>query len=56
MKNPDTEKHLHRESSNPETFHIGPGPARVHLKISSNWDIKPLYDVIATLKGSDPDQ
>ena len=38
------------------TYHIGPGTARVHLKVASNWDIKPLYDVIATLKGSDPDQ
>ena len=40
----------------PLTYHVGPGPARVHLKVTSNWDIKPLYDVIATLKGSDPDQ
>ena len=40
----------------PLTYHIGPGAARVHLKVTSNWDIKPLYDVIATLKGSDPDQ
>ena len=40
----------------PITYHIGPGPARVHLKVTSNWDTKPLYDVIATLKGSDPDQ
>jgi N-acetylated-alpha-linked acidic dipeptidase len=39
------------------TYHIGPGPARVHLKVASNWDIKPIYDVIATLKGSQlPDQ
>jgi len=38
------------------TYHIGPGAARVHLKVTSNWDIKPLYDVIATLQGSDPDQ
>ena len=38
-----------------QTYHIGPGPARVHLKITSNWDIKPIYDVIATLHGSDPD-
>ncbi|MGA8037736.1 MAG: transferrin receptor-like dimerization domain-containing protein [Candidatus Acidiferrales bacterium] len=37
------------------TYHIGPGPARVHLKVASNWDIKPIYDVIATLHGSDPD-
>ena len=34
------------------TYHVGPGPARVHLKLTSNWDIKPVYDVIATLKGS----
>jgi N-acetylated-alpha-linked acidic dipeptidase len=34
------------------TYHVGPGPARVHLKMSSNWDMKPLYDVIATLHGS----
>ena len=40
----------------PITYHIGPGPARVHLKVTSNWDTKPLYDVIATIKGSDPDQ
>ena len=33
------------------TYHVGPGPARVHLKVESNWDIKPIYDVIATLKG-----
>jgi len=40
----------------PMTYHIGPGAARVHLKVASNWDIKPLYDVIATLKGSEPEQ
>jgi N-acetylated-alpha-linked acidic dipeptidase len=33
------------------TYHVGPGPALVHLKMASNWDIKPVYDVIATLKG-----
>ena len=35
------------------TYHIGPGPARVHLKVSSNWDIKPVNDVIGTLHGAD---
>ena len=35
------------------TYHIGPGPAQVHLKVASNWDIKPIYDVIGTLRGSD---
>jgi N-acetylated-alpha-linked acidic dipeptidase len=39
------------------TYHIGPGPAKVHLKVTSNWDLKPVNDVIATLRGSDaPDQ
>jgi N-acetylated-alpha-linked acidic dipeptidase len=40
----------------PITYHIGPGAARVHLKVTSNWDLKPLYDVVATLQGSDPNQ
>lgn len=40
----------------PITYHVGPGPARVHLKIASDWSLKTLYDVIATIKGSAPDQ
>ena len=40
----------------PITYHLGPGPARVHLKVSSNWDMKPIYDVIGTLHGSDDGQ
>ncbi len=41
----------------PMTYHIGPGPAKVHLKLEFNWDQAPAYDVIATLKGSEyPDQ
>lgn len=39
------------------TYHIGPGPAKVHLKVTSNWDMKPVNDIIATLHGSEaPDQ
>ena len=38
------------------TYHLGPGPAKVHLKVSSNWDMKPIYDVIGTLHGSDDGQ
>ena len=34
------------------TYHVGPGPAKVHLKVTSNWDLKPVNDVIATLRGS----
>lgn len=41
----------------PITYHIGPGPAKVHLVAKFNWDTKRLYDVIAKLPGSDsPDQ
>ena len=40
----------------PITYHVGPGPAKVHLKVSSNWDMKPIYDVIATLHGSNDGQ
>ena len=40
----------------PITYHVGPGPAKVHLKVISDWSTKTLYDVIGTLKGSSPDQ
>lgn len=41
----------------PITYRIGPGPAKVHLKVFSNWDMKPLYDVIAKIPGSSfPDE
>jgi N-acetylated-alpha-linked acidic dipeptidase len=41
----------------PITYHIGPGPAKVHLKVTSNWDLKPVNDIIATMRGSVvPDQ
>jgi N-acetylated-alpha-linked acidic dipeptidase len=36
----------------PITYHVGPGATRVHLVVKSNWDIKPVYDVIATIPGS----
>ena len=34
------------------TYHVGPGPAIVHLKVKSNWDLKTLYDVIAKIPGA----
>jgi N-acetylated-alpha-linked acidic dipeptidase len=41
----------------PIPYHIGPGAAKVHLKVKSNWDIKPVYDVIARIPGSEfPDE
>jgi N-acetylated-alpha-linked acidic dipeptidase len=36
----------------PITYRLGPGPTQVHLKVSFNWDIKPMYDVVATIDGS----
>jgi N-acetylated-alpha-linked acidic dipeptidase len=36
----------------PIPYHVGPGPARVHLKVAFNWDTKPVYDVIAKIPGS----
>ena len=40
-----------------QTYHVGPGPAKVHLKVQSNWDVKPVYDVIVKIPGStSPDE
>ncbi|MBI1983930.1 MAG: M28 family peptidase, partial [Acidobacteria bacterium] len=36
----------------PITYHVGPGPAKVHLKVKANWDIKPIYNVIAKIPGA----
>ncbi len=41
----------------PITYHIGGGPARVHLAVQFDWQVRPLYDVIATIPGAAwPDQ
>ncbi|HEX3756361.1 MAG TPA: transferrin receptor-like dimerization domain-containing protein [Rhizomicrobium sp.] len=41
----------------PITYRVGPGTRPVHLAVKSEWGLKPIYDVIATLKGSTwPDQ
>jgi len=41
----------------PLTYHVGPSKDKVHLKLQFNWDIKPLYNVIAKLRGSElPDE
>jgi len=36
----------------PITYHFGPGPAQVRLKVESNWDMITIYNVIARLTGS----
>ena len=41
----------------PATYHLGPGPARVHLALVFDWKIVPAYDVIAKLAGAErPDE
>ena len=41
----------------PLTYHLGPGPARVHMVVESDWSQKTLYDVIARMRGREaPDQ
>lgn len=41
----------------PLTYHVGPGPVKVHLNLSFNWNLVDCHDVIATLKGTElPDE
>src|SRR6266446_4393054 len=41
----------------PLTYHLGPGPAKVHLKVLSDWNQKTLYDVVAKIRGAqEPDR
>jgi N-acetylated-alpha-linked acidic dipeptidase len=41
----------------PLTYHLGPGPAKVHLKLTFDWRVRPLYNVIARIDGAEfPDQ
>ena len=36
----------------PITYRIGPGPARVHMKLAFDWSLKRVHNVIARLPGS----
>ena len=41
----------------PISYHVGPGPAKVHFKLAANWDLKTLHNVIARIPGStEPDE
>jgi N-acetylated-alpha-linked acidic dipeptidase len=41
----------------PLAYHLGPGPAKVRIKVLSDWNQKTLYDVIATVHGDqEPDR
>ena len=35
----------------PFTYKTGPSKAQAHLAVAFNWDRKPLYDVVATIRG-----
>lgn len=41
----------------PFTYHIGPGPTEVNMKIEMDYGIRPIWDVIGTISGrAHPDQ
>ena len=42
----------HWRGALPITYRIGPGPAKVHLGVRSNWNMVRLYNVIARMEGS----
>jgi N-acetylated-alpha-linked acidic dipeptidase len=37
----------------PLTYHLGPGPAAVHLKLELNWDFVKARDIVARMPGTD---
>lgn len=43
--------------SMPLTYHVGPGPARVHLNLAFDWKLVDCHNVIAKMKGAElPDE
>jgi N-acetylated-alpha-linked acidic dipeptidase len=36
----------------PITYRVGPGPAKVHLKLAFDWKLVPAHDVVAAIPGS----
>jgi N-acetylated-alpha-linked acidic dipeptidase len=36
----------------PTTYHVGPGPSELHLKLAFEWKNRPLHDVIVRIDGS----
>jgi N-acetylated-alpha-linked acidic dipeptidase len=41
----------------PLTYHIGPGAAKVRMKLAFDWQTRPLYNVVARIPGSEfPDE
>jgi len=41
----------------PITYRLGPGPARVHMKLAFDWSVRPIVNVIGIVRGSEePDK
>jgi N-acetylated-alpha-linked acidic dipeptidase len=40
----------------PFTYHVGPGGAEVHMKLVMDYQQRPIYDVIAKLRGTSDDE
>ena len=41
----------------PVTYHIGPGPAKVRVKLEFDWQLETAYNVVAKMEGSEyPDE
>lgn len=41
----------------PITYHIGPGPARVRMRTAYDWQVRPIFNVVARIEGSEfPDE
>jgi N-acetylated-alpha-linked acidic dipeptidase len=41
----------------PITYHVGPSKNKIHLKLSFDWQIRPIHNIIARLKGNEfPDE
>jgi N-acetylated-alpha-linked acidic dipeptidase len=34
------------------TYHVGPGAAKLHLKVKSDWNLKTIYDVVGKIPGT----
>lgn len=39
------------------TYHIGPGPVQVHIKLDVNYTVTPIWNVLGMIKGAEePDR
>jgi N-acetylated-alpha-linked acidic dipeptidase len=44
------------QGSLPITYHVGPGDAKLHLKVDMDYEQRPIYNVIAKMSGTNDDQ